>query len=216
MTVNADMDRLLELATQARETAAIVEFSRYCEYRGRGVRPLAMRALNTFLDVAVVWPFDERLSFARWALLESRRFLDENALLPQPLRTRLIEPVVREWRMASPDDAEPHMWLGLLRCDNPSLHLDRAIELDPGCELARQTLIQWILNDIEYHQHELPTYYLHDPREDLSDLRKALRLCSRGNAEDGAQNARRKISELRTRIKAWLRNHPQKGDFATP
>lgn len=213
MTVDDDRDRLRETAARVCETAALAEFSRYCEYRARDVRPLAMKALNRFLDVAAIWPFEERLTFARWLLLLSRTFLNENALLPQPLRTRLIEPVVREWQTASPDNAEPHLWLGLLRCDDPSLHLDRAIALDPGCELARQTLMQWILNNIEYHQHELPEYYICDPRDDLRDLKKALSLCC--GPEDRVIDFRRRILALRMRAEEWLEKHPREGDFAT-
>jgi len=53
-----------------------------------------------------------------------------------------------------------------------------ALELDPNCEPARQTLVQWILADIDYSQHELPAIYIHDPREDLKDLVRAEQLAA--------------------------------------
>ena len=106
------------------------------------------------------------------------------------------------------------MWLGLLGCDTPAEHLDRALELDAGCEPARQTLVQWILASVEYNQHELPNFYIHDPQVDLPELRRALELSDGSDDQDWAMNTRREVSELRTRAEDWLANHPREGDFA--
>jgi hypothetical protein len=171
-----------------------------------------MNQLNCFLDDASAWGFSARLAFTRWALGESRRFSDPGFLLPQPAQERLILPTVRAWLDIAPSDAEPHLWLGLLRCDDPSRHLERALELDPTCELARRTLTEWILADIEYNQHHLPNYYIHDPHDDLKALDQASTLVEGSAVDEWTTEIHREIIELRTRAEDWLRSHRRPGD----
>ncbi len=173
-----------------------------------------MARLEVFIEAASRWSFDERLAFCMWLLEESRRLFDPTLLLSQPLYTRLVVPAVREWREQSPDDARPHLWLGMLRCDDPSLHLEHALRLDPSCELARVTLTQWILGDVEYNQHELPAFYIHDPRDDLVALDRADGLASDSAEQAWVEGVRREIADLRMRAEGWLAEHPLPGDFA--
>ncbi|QQO33460.1 hypothetical protein JJC00_33915 [Bradyrhizobium diazoefficiens] len=81
--------------------------------------------------------------------------------------------------------------------------MERAIELDPSCELARLTLTNWIISDIEYNQHELPSFYINDPVKDLNDLEKASRLASGSATEARARLWRQEIAELRARAEVW-------------
>ena len=63
MPSNSDTDALIFLAAEASKENSWHDFSRFCELRGKGVRAAAMEKLDKFLQVAVYWPFEERLTF---------------------------------------------------------------------------------------------------------------------------------------------------------
>jgi hypothetical protein len=204
MPGNSDLDALVFLAADARKEDAWLEFSRFCERRGQGVRAVAMEHLNNFLLAAASWSLDKRLAFSKWVMWRSRKFDDDRVVLPDPLRKKLLIPTLRSWAEISPNDAEVHLWLGLLRCDDPSGHLDQALKLDPSCELARRTLTNWIIGDVEYNQHELPSFYINDPVEDLNELERASKLASDSTEEPRVRIWQQEIAELRTRAEGWV------------
>jgi len=204
MPGNDDINKLAFLAAEAKKEGAWLEFSRFCEFRAQGVRPVAMKHLSGFLQAAAHWPLEERLTFSKWVLWRSRKFHDDRVVLPHPLRTKLLIPTLRSLIGTYPGEAEGHLWLGLLRCDEPWLHLEQALKLDPSCELARRTLTEWIISDVEYNQHELPSGYINDPWEDLNNLERASKLAS-GSAEEARVRLwQQEISELRARAEIWL------------
>ena len=204
MPGNDDINKLAFLAAEAKREGAWLEFSRFCEFRAQGVRAAAMKHLSGFLLAAAHWSLEERLAFSKWVLWRSRTFHDDRVVLPHPLRTKLLIPTLQSWVETSPGEAETYLWLGLLRCDDPSRHLERAIELDPSCELARLTLTNWIISGIEYNQHELPSFYINDPVEDLNDLEKAASLASGSISEARVKLWQQEIAELRARAEVWL------------
>jgi hypothetical protein len=204
MPGNDDIDKLAFLATEAKNEEAWLEFSRFCKFRAQGVRAAAMEHLSSFLQGAVDWSLGERLTFSKWVLWRSRKFHDNRVVLPHPLRTKLLIPTLRSWIESSPGEAEGHLWLGLLRCDEPWLHLEQALELDPSCELARRTLTDWIISGVEYNQHELPSGYINDPVDDLNDLERASRLASGSTEEVRVRLWQQEIAELRARAEVWL------------
>jgi hypothetical protein len=208
MPSNGDMDKLIFLAAEAKKEDAWRDFSQFCAYRGHGVRAVAFQKLDEFLQAATSWPFDKRLTFSRWLLGRKRQFYDVRVVIPHSLREQLIVPTVRQWCEVSADGAEPHLWLGLLRCDDPSQHLEQALKLDPSCEMARQTLTQWILRDVDYNQHELPSGYLNDPGEDLTSLHQASELTAGSKEGEWARQAQHEIADLRARAEAWIVSHP--------
>jgi hypothetical protein len=199
MPYDSDMDQLTLLAGEARKKDAWFEFSRFCELRGHGVRAEAMERLNEFMRAAACWSFEERMAFSRWVLWHSREFRDDRIVVPHSLREQFIIPTLRHWCETSSGEAEPRLWLGLLRCDDPSHHLEEALELDPSCELARQTLTRWILWDVDYNQHELPSFYIDDPANDLRELERASKLASGSTAEAWAMTVQQEIAGLRAR-----------------
>jgi len=204
MPRNDDIDKLAFLAAEAKKEGAWLEFSRFCELRAQGVRAAAMEHLKSFLQAAAHWSLEERLIFSKWVLWGSRKFHDDRVVLPHPLRTKLLIPTLRSLIETSPGEAEGHLWLGLLRCDEPWLHLEQALKLDSSCELARRTLTDWIISDVEYNQHELPSGYINDPRDDLNDLERASKLAS-GSAEEARVRLwQQEIAKLRARAEVWL------------
>jgi hypothetical protein len=203
------MNKLLFLAAKARKEESWLDFSRFCELRGQGVRAAAMEELGKFLKANASAPFERRLTFSRWLLRRSREFQDVRVLLPHPILEQFVVPTLRQWCEACPREAEPHLWLGLLMCDIPSDHLDQALELDPSCELARQTLTNWILGHVDYNQHELPSFYINDAEDDLTALDKASELTSASKADGWVKDALREIAELRARAEDWVATHPR-------
>lgn len=204
MPYDRDMDTLIFLAAEAGREEGWHDFSRFCEFRGQGVRATAMEHLNKFLCTTAQWPLEKRLAFSKWVLWRSRKFHDDRVVLPHPIRERLIVPTLRSWSEASPDEAEAHLWLGLLRCDDPSRHLDQALELDPSCELARRTLTDWIISDVEYNQHELPSFYINDPADDLGELDRASTLAAGASIESWVKIRQQEIADLRERALSWM------------
>jgi len=204
MPSDNDLNSLIFLAAEAKEEDSWFGFSRFCELRGQGIRAASLQQLDKFVQAACSWSFEKRRAFSQWVLLRSRKFRDDRVVLPHPLREQLIVPTLRMWCDALPSEAEPHLWLGLLRCDNPSNHLDQALKLDPSCDLARRTLTDWILSDVEYNQHELPSGYLNDPESDLEELERAAELASGSISEAWARNVHREIADLRVRAEGAM------------
>jgi hypothetical protein len=205
-----DLDRMIVLASQARVEATWQGFANYLKQHGKGTRKSALVTLKSFIDEAVVWQFDARLSFTLWLLGE----MNADAIV-QPLKMRLLIPTLKEWQDREPLKAEAHLWLGLLHCDNPIVHLQRAIELNSQCQKARERLCSWIIGDISYNQHELPAFYIHDPKVDLLDLAEAEALCIGYEGADWAIGLLPEIFEQRQLAEDWLRDHPRPGDFAS-
>lgn len=201
----SDLDWLAALAREASEHPEWREYSAFADSRSRGLRTEAFQHLSRFIRAANDWRFEERLGFSRWLLGKGGRFGDLGIASPQPLHANLLGPTI----------AEAHLWLGLLRCDDPSEHLAHALVLDPNCEQARQVLVEWIVGDIEYNQHELPSFYIHDPRDDLVELDRAADLLAGASASDETNRQKLEIIELRRHAEGWLEAHPRHGDFAS-
>jgi len=164
-----------------------------------------MDALKVFLDDTVAWNFIERLKFTKWLLSRSIGVSDPRVLIPHPLLSRMIVPTLREWQASMPEASEPHLWLGLLRCDDPRQHIQRALELDPSNQMARCTLIDWILGDVEYSQHHFPEFYIGDPEADLAILARAQHLTGLVEGQARKQVFLQEITELRENAKAWIK-----------
>lgn len=203
------------IAIEARNQPGWVAYAAFAKSRSLGRRTEAFLSLGEFVTATASWTFEARLEFCRW-LLEKSQGLDDQAIaLPQPLKVSTAQPTMEEWSQRNPKSAEAHLWLGLMRCGDPSEHLALALDLDPSCETARWNLANWILADVEYNQHHLPDYYIHDPRADLEALDRAQGLIDGGLAEERAALLCAEASELRSQAEAWLALHPTPGDFAS-
>ncbi len=212
MRTDAKQDEIFAAVSEI-ERPDWLSFARHCEYRRKGLRIKASAELSQFMADAATWPFDARLEFVLW-VLQWERDPSNNPLLSQPLWAKCLVPTVREWNARDPQDAASHLWLGLLRQDNPSAHLERAIAIDPDCEHARMMLSQWICGDVHYNQHELPALYIHDPRGDLRALDRVFELCEPFTTRPWALFWCREATQQKLKAEAWLRDHPRPGDFA--
>ncbi|WP_146620075.1 hypothetical protein [Acuticoccus sediminis] len=210
----SDLDWLSALANEASEHNEWREFAAFADSRSQGLRTEAFRHLSHFIHATRDWKFEERLGFCRWLLGKGDAFGGLGIASPQPLRASLLVPTMREWLEREPKIAEAHLWLGLLRCDDPSEHLTSALALNPNCQRARRVLVEWIINDIDYNQHELPSFYIQDPRDDLVELERAADLLAGVPNSTEIDRQKLEIVELRRRAAAWLAAHPLPGDFA--
>jgi hypothetical protein len=208
---------LAKIALEAAGRPAWASFARYCELRGRGVRPAALAALETFLAEAVSWPFEARLEFLRWFVDRAYRGAGDAppAVAPEPLVARLIGPTAREWVTERPDLAEAQLAAGLLALDDRVARYREALRLDPDCDHARLRLVEGALGDIDYNQHHMPDFYIHDPRIDLRDLGEVQAWAKQSSDGDWKAAVLAEIEEKRAVAQAWLAGHPREGDFAT-
>lgn len=190
------------------------DFARYCAARSRGLRTEAFSALDAFLGGARDWPFDARLAFAQWVIGHRAGSSLDGAFAPQPLVQQLLAPTVRLWCEREPDNAQAWFARAILRSDRPAEDMERALVLEPSHEEARRILVEWIVADIGYNQHEMPAFYIHDPRVDLLAIDRVVSLVADAGDAGWREALGREAAELRRTAEAWLAAHPNEGDFA--
>jgi hypothetical protein len=168
------------LAEEAAERPGWTSFATYCRLRGKGLRRDAFVALDAFIAEAVLWSLAERVAFALWVGERRRAYGGQaEAVLPVPLFRLLVRPTLEDWSAASPADPWPWVWLARLSTGGSTYHapaepyLREALKRDPGLEPARIDLIENLLRDVTYNQHELPWGYIGDAAEDVAGLDEA-------------------------------------------
>lgn len=174
------LDQLLVIAQEARAQTTWQGLGRFYDLRGRGLRKLSLAALTEFLGSLSDWSFEERLRLSRWIADQQVRVGDDTLLLPQPLVTELVSPTLWDWLAREPLSAEAHylvatiaIWPSDDASDDKMSHLKRSIALDAVHDRAREKLVQWLAGAVEYNQHHLPSFYIGDVEEDLTDLEEA-------------------------------------------
>lgn len=141
------------------------DYASYCLDREKGLRKEAFRHLDSFLAAAMPWPADKKIAFIRFLFpfFESVPEADYGPF-PQPLSDRLIKPALQQWCEVETVDNNPFRWYG--KYYRSEQHLFRALELSPADDLARQAILLWWTDAINYSVHHLPEYYIGDPYED--------------------------------------------------
>lgn len=84
---------------------------------------------------------------------------------PQPLSDKLVKPTLQAWCEKEKTNNNPFRWYG--KYYRSEEHLFKALELNPGDDLARQTILSWWTYNIYYSVHHLPEGYIGDPFEDI-------------------------------------------------
>ena len=146
------------------------KFKEYCEYREKGLRKEAFAKLNEFIDGALDWKFNDKKEFSDWVLWVNNGSPEIIDLIPQPLKARFIEPVLKEWKEIEPNNSAPFRWSGGLE------DLRKAIQLNQDDQIARIKLAEIILTATNYSIHELPNGYLGDANDDLDLVLEALKV----------------------------------------
>lgn len=149
----ANFEGLSQLVETLRRDARFEELVRYCELREQGLRGESFQALDRFLTYILAQPVQVRRDVAVGVVDAHLRVPAAHQFMTQPLRQRLLEPVLIEWSASDPDCVTPMAALGLLRCDVDLLK--RTLQLDPQNDRARACLVSVLLGDVEYATHHL-------------------------------------------------------------
>ncbi|MGZ8938682.1 MAG: hypothetical protein ACXW32_05665 [Limisphaerales bacterium] len=150
-------------------TPELIDYGEYLRLIERGLRKQALKHIEDFLSTACALPIPRQREIASLLCREVSTDSIGNGLLPHPVRARFIDPVIRDWKSAEPQNPEPFRWTGLLD------DLFHALQLDPSCEQTRRRLILRMLGSIDFATHELPSAYLgNDINPDLELLRLAI------------------------------------------
>lgn len=189
---------LKEVSHEANSHLPWAEFGMYCDLQERGLRRQAFHALDAFIAKIEKAPFDARRDFVSWLLHRADDRDGLSALVPHPLRTKVVAPTLEEWITVSPDSAEPFRWLGTLH------DLRRAMALDPFDEIASRRFIKYALAHVGYSVHELPAGYLGDPIEDLGILAEAELAANALSNVTQKTRARMWISDLRVAVETYV------------
>ena len=154
---------LLTVGKSAAENKEWIKFAQYCFDREKGLRKQAFEHLNDFLESTESWTEEEKIKFVIFLLPFFEA--DSYASFPQPLSEKLIKPTLEKWRLKETADSRPFRWSG--RFYHNFEHLNKALEINPQDDQARQFLLELGINSLWYSVHHLPEGYIGDVKEDL-------------------------------------------------
>lgn len=149
----ANFEGLAALVVAFRADARLVRLARYCELRERGLRKEALKELNAFIGDAGTWETPTRREVVlrildcHWGTPQAHQFLAE------PLRRRLVEPVLEQWRAAERTNAVPLRHLALLRGDRDLL--DEALLLNAKDDGVRAAIARMLVRSVDFATHHL-------------------------------------------------------------
>jgi hypothetical protein len=206
------------------------EYAAYCRARESGLRRAAFNHLSVFVRSIKLTSVEEQRTFVNWIC---ERLLETEPhgapLLPEPLLTQFVLPILNEWAIQEPQSAIPIRWHGVLissqgyagmRC---GLHapdqkaqemLRKALRLDPQDQIARVRLVECRIGILDFHAHHLPEAYLGEPEADLHIVEEAEALTA--DLFDPKQKARLRgeLQSARQLLEDWIDSLAAKVDFA--
>ena len=150
----------------------LTAYINYTQLLGNGLRKDALKCIDDLLLTLCALPVERQRCIAS-LLFREGAYEPGHRLLPYPLEKQFLIPVIEEWKIAEPSNAEPFRWTGTLE------DLIHAVELDPSCDETRRRLILRILGFIGFSTHELPAGYLGVVEDDYDLLRVAQREADR-------------------------------------
>ena len=161
-------DKLEDLQRELANEDSLYDYREYLWILEMGLRSDALRKIDSLLTKLQALPDLKKRSLAS-LLLRACEHETGHRLLPHPLREKFIQPVLKSWREALPDDPEPLRWSASID------DLARALTLEPACDYTRRKLILRILGFVGFSTHELPSGYLGNITEDLDLIALARR-----------------------------------------
>lgn len=216
---NKFTDAMLTLAAEAAREPSWHLYAGWCEARACGDRDRAAAKADAFAAVALSWSFEDRQRFSLWLMkatgwvmelcggsaLESRRSTGGSGLFaPRQVVEIVLLPTLAEWQSKDPTNAEAWFWLGLYS-DDIDACLIEAIHLDPEHGLARASLAKHILATIGYAQHELPSGYIGNPADDLTNLHEVETLLTASVEPPTSALLLQEARRLQEVAEAWIR-----------
>jgi len=166
MIAESQNTALLTVGKAAAENKEWTKFAQYCFDREKGLRKEAFGQLNDFLKNTESWTEEAKIEFVvfLFPFFETIQDADYGAF-PQPLSEKLIKPTLKKWCLNEMNDSRPFRWYG--KYYSSIEHVNRALEINPQDDKARQILLKWGTYHLYYSVHHLPEGYIGDLNEDL-------------------------------------------------
>lgn len=164
MPSDADFIRLEKIALLAVNDDRASAYASWLAAKGGGLKAQAKVELDVFLKTASTWSEKQKQAFVMWLDEVGGDLDDRRVLTPQPLMARLVLPTLKDWTLADPKAAEPHLLQGrfhdwALDFERPENHFRTALQLDPSLLAAKRGLLLSLLGAVQNNQHHLPEYY---------------------------------------------------------
>ena len=157
---------LITVAKAAKNYPELKDYSEYCFDREKGLRKQAFRKLDSFLNSAKDWTFNQKVEFTKFLFPFFETIEDADyGPFPQPLKDKLIKKTLEDWCQNEVSDSRPFRWYG--KYYRSEKHILRAIEINPKDDIARETLINWWIFSIYYSVHHLPEVYIGNPFDNI-------------------------------------------------
>jgi len=138
-------------------------YAQYCEWRAKGLRKNALKAISEFTNNAVLWDFEKRKGFTDSLLTLQRSNTGIHQLIPFPVSNKIFEPTLKEWVQLYPNDVKANRWFGITFQNIEAL--EKAANTDPKEIIARYTIIDWLGNQLQFATHHLPEHFIGTPTE---------------------------------------------------
>lgn len=157
---------LLIVGSRASRNENWMEYTQYCFDREKGLRKEAFSHLNEFLKLSQSWTIEQKIEFLQFLLPLSETVQDADyGPLPQPLSEKLIKPTLENWCLSETKNSAPFRWYG--KYYRSFEHINRALEINPQDDKARQILLKWGTYQLYFSVHHLPEGYIGNLAEDL-------------------------------------------------
>lgn len=205
MPSEEDFSRVSALAEELQRGGGHA-FQPWLAARGAGLKRQSVGMLDAFIDTALQWREPQRRAFVVWLDSVRERFYDKGIVTPHPLKMRVIMPTVNAWREAEPDSPTPYLLLARFhdcRHDDtsPETYYRLAFERDPTSMVAREGIIDTVLDAVDRSQHHLPDTFLGDPAECIARLDEIMVLATESGDEKLAQSVADWVAVLRDRAR---------------
>jgi len=166
MIADSQNTALLIVGAHASRNENWIEYVQYCFDREKGLRKEAFSHLNEFLSLSQSWTTKQKIEFLQFLLPLSETIQDADyGPLPQPLSERLIKPTLEEWCLSETKNSDPFRWYG--RYYRSVEHINKALEIDPQDDKARQILLEWGTYQLYFSVHHLPEGFIGNLTENL-------------------------------------------------
>lgn len=197
-----NFEGLDQIASHAAQDERLVEFAKYCRFRSQGLRRQSLGVLDAFVRKVLAWPEHEQWQFVDWLWRTQLRSPSVHQLIPHPLMTRVVLPVLHRWVSAEPNNATPYRWLGFATRDMS--HFRNAVEIDGSDDIARTAIIEGIVGQIDYSCHHLPEFFIGSPQEMLEIADEAARLVIGLRDAQTATRLDAELKHARQQVVDWL------------
>lgn len=157
---------LLTVGNAALKNAAWKDYAHYCFDRETGLRKEAFEHLDKFLKTTETWTLEQKIDFVKFLfpLFENVQEADYGPF-PQPLSNILLKPTLITWCKKEKTDGNPFRWFG--KYYRSEEHLFKALDINKADDLARQTILSWWTDNLNYSVHHLPEGYIGEPLDDI-------------------------------------------------